>query len=123
MKPPASGEKVLLAQLEPSDQEAIATWEARVLLPKGSYRFSATVACDQPIFRGPDCPVRLKVCGGVDQQFESDRNDPQHLDVQQGFAIQSGASGGEEILIQCQVQSKELSVGFEFGAMVLRRVE
>ena len=117
----AAEQKVLFARLAPDDKESVATWEARVLLPKGTYRFSARVACDQPIFRGPDCPVALKIWGGVDQQFESNRSDPQHLDFMESFTIRS--QDAEEILIQCQAQSKEVSLGFQFESLVLRRLE
>jgi hypothetical protein len=123
-KEPYGGESrpdLLLARLEPGEKEAAGNWETRLLLPKGAYRFSTRVMCDQPIFRGPDCPVSLKVWGGMDQQFESNRADPQHLDLVQIFAIQS--TEPEEILIQCQAQSKEISLGFQWGPFVLTWLE
>src|SRR5207237_5618451 len=39
----AAEQKVLFATLSPGDKESVATWEARVLVPKGIYRFSARV--------------------------------------------------------------------------------
>ena len=38
--------------------------------------------------------------GRVDQQFEGERKDPQHVKLAQSFAIMSEAL--EEILIQCR---------------------
>ena len=95
--------------------------EARVLLPKGTYRFSTAVSCDQRIFRGPDWPVSLKLWAGEEQQFESNRTDPQHADLAQTFSITSEAP--EEILIQCQARSREINLTFQFDSLILSRTD
>jgi len=124
--PPAVSERrsaeglMLRTRLEPDEKAAVGTWEARVLVPKGIYRFSSRVACDQKIFRGPNCPVSLNIWGGQDQQFESARNDAQHLELAQSFSINSEEP--EEILIQCQAQSREMNLEFQFGPLILTRV-
>src|SRR5439155_18173714 len=116
------GSGALKMRLEPeNDSEAVATWEAGVLLPKGTYRFSTAASCDQRIFRGAEWPVALKLWGGEDQQFESNRMDAQHVELTQSFAIRSEAP--EEILIQCQARSREMNLAFQFGALTLMRIE
>ena len=113
---------ILRMRLEPgSGDEAVATWEARVLLPKGAYRFSTTVSCDQKIFRGAEWPVALKIWGGADQQFEGERKDPQHVALAESFTITSEAS--EEILIQCQARSREINLTFQFDSLILSRTD
>ena len=92
-----------------------------MLLPKGAYRFSTTVSCDQKIFRGAEWPVALKIWGGADQQFEGDRTDVQHVTLAQSFAIMSEAP--EEILIQCQARSREINLTFQFDSLILRRTD
>ena len=119
---PYSAATTLSMRLEPDNgNEAVATWEARVPLPKGVYRFCTTVSCDQRIFRGAEWPVALKIWGGADQQLESERKDPQQVELLQSFAITSEAS--EEILIQCQARSREANLRFQFAAPTLMRVE
>ncbi len=119
---PPDRRSVLVARLEPTDKDSIATWEARVLLPQGVYRISGSVSCDQAIFRGPESPVSLKIWGGDGHQFESNRSDAQHLDLQQVFTIPPGKP--EEILIQCQSQTREkAAVALQFGSLFLSRVE
>ena len=59
--------------------------------------------------------------GRVDQQFEGERKDPQHVKLAQSFAIISEAL--EEILIQCQARSREANLRFQFAAPTLMRVE
>ena len=108
-----------MARLEPAEKAAVATWEARVVVPKGEYRFSATVACDQWIFRGPNCPVTIKLWGGQEQQFESNRLDAQHLEMAQSFSIHSQEP--EEILIQCQARSSEMNLEFQFASLLLSK--
>jgi hypothetical protein len=113
---------MLEVRLEPRTEEAaVATWEARVLLPKGAYRFATTVACEENIFRGADWPVELKIWGGSEQQSESSRTDAQHVELSQTFSITSDAA--EEILIQCQARSREMNLLFQFGSLVLTRIE
>ena len=89
-----------------------------MLLPKGEYRFSTIVSCDQRVFRGAHVPVQIKLWGGEERDFESTRLDAQHLELAQGFAIVSEVP--EEILIQCQAQSHDMNVDFEFGSLQLR---
>ena len=91
-----------------------------MLLPKGQYRFSASASCDQSVFRGPSWPVTVKIWGGLDQQIDSARRNPQHVDLAQDFVIQSGP---EEVLIQCQVQSREMNAAFVFSSLALARIE
>ena len=104
-----------------TEAELIATWEARVLLPKGANRFSTTVSCDQKIFRGAEWPVAVKILGGWTSSFEGERKDPQHVKLAQSFAIMSEAL--EEILIQCQARSREANLMFQFAALTLMRVQ
>ena len=92
-----------------------------MLLPKGLYHFSTSVACDQRIFRGPNCPISIKLWGGEEQAFESERKDAQHLDLTQTFLIPSETP--EEILIQCQAHSSDSPLEFDFTNLALLRLE
>jgi hypothetical protein len=111
----------LRARFDASEHQAVATWEARVVLPRGTYRFSTAVTCDQAIFRGPNCPVTIKLWGGADEQFESNRQDTRRVDLAQSFSITSDTP--EEVLIQCQVQSHEAALEFQFGSLTLSRIQ
>ena len=59
--------------------------------------------------------------GRLDQQFEGERKDPQHVELAQSFAIISETS--EETLIQCQARSREANLMFQFAALTLMRVQ
>jgi len=117
----SDGGIVLQARLEPGEKPSVATWEARLLLPRGHYRVSFCVKADEAIFRGPDSPVAIKVWGGEDTGFESVRKDRQNADLARSFAINS--NDPEDVLIQCQASSAEVPVTFEFSAFILKRVE
>jgi spore coat protein H len=120
-KTPKNGGTILQVRLEPLDKPAVAMWELRALLPKGQYRVSARVAAEQPIFRGAECPVTLKLWGGQDLQSESLRKDAENLDLTRTFLIASDRP--EEILLQCEVQSAEEPVVFQLGSVILTRIE
>lgn len=116
-----NGTKIFVVRLQPQDKPAVAEWETRVLLPKGEYRVEARITADQGIFRGPDSPATLKLWGGEQLQFESLRQDPQHLRLRRTFKISS--EGPEEILIQCQFQSAEEAVTFQVAPLRIMRIE
>ena len=75
----------------------------------------------QRIFRGAKWSVAVKILGGWTSSSNSERKDPQHIDLAQSFAIMSEAS--EEILIQCQARSREANLMFQFAALTLMRVQ
>lgn len=100
---------------------AEAVWETRVLLPAGQYRILARIAADQPVFRGPDLPIVVKLWGGRDLQFESTREDAQHLAVAHTFELTSEAP--EEVLVQFKLQSSGDPIVFDVGPVRLLRVE
>ena len=108
-------------RIEPTDKPAIATWQTKLFLPKGSYRISVSVAADRPVFLGPTSPATLRVWGMNDVQLETNTKDPQHADLQCGFLIQSQSP--EEALIQCEVRASDGIVTWQLGALVLARVE
>jgi hypothetical protein len=117
----ATGVNVLQARLAAGDKSAVATWQTRVLLPKGRYLIAASVSCDQPVFRGPTSPVAIKLWGGVEVQTESNRRDAQHLDLLCAFAITSDIP--EDLVLQCQFTGAEGAVTFQLAPVTLMRGE
>lgn len=70
----------------------------RILLGRGVYRVSISVACDQPIFRGPNRPVEVRLWGGSEPESETVRPDAQRLELIRSFQIDSDPP--EPVLVQ-----------------------
>lgn len=101
------------------DQATLARWEKSVLLAPGTYRFSAKVTVDQPVFRGPRPPVALRIWGVSEVQLETNRPDPQAMEFQCTFEVSPENAG--EYLLQCEARGKETSVSYGFGETQLSR--
>ena len=79
----------------------------------GTYRFSANVFADQPVFRGPTPPVSLRIWGVPGAQMESSRPDAQTMQLQSTFEVGQDTEG--EYLLQCEVKAADFTVTYQFG--------
>lgn len=117
----SAGNPVLQLRVSASEKGTIARWEKAVLLTAGTYRFSAKVTADQPVFRGPIPPVSLRIWGLSEVQMDTSRPDPQTMEFQSTFEVSLENAG--EYLLQCDARSKELSVVYRFVEVELKRTQ
>jgi len=115
----ATGLTVLRSRFDNLEKSSVATWEARLLLPKGAYLIVARTASDEPVFRGPNPPAGLKLWGGVDLGAQTVRIGAQHLDLLHPFRIEADQ---EEVLLQIQLRSSGQPVTFEVSPVIIRRL-
>jgi hypothetical protein len=116
----STGETSLEMRFGSSGKAALAHWEKPVLLPAGTYRFSARVTADQPVFRGPQPPVMLRIWGLRDVQLETTRSSPQTMEFQCVFEVSSNTGG--EYLLQCEARGKETTVTYAFCSVQLLKL-
>jgi hypothetical protein len=112
-----AGETSLEIRFGSGGKSALARWEKPVLLTAGTYRFSAKVTADQPVFRGPSPAVALRIWGVSDIQMESTRPEPQTMEFQCTFEVSLENAG--EFLLQCEAWGKEQTVTYRFGRVEL----
>jgi len=105
-----AGGTVLEVRFGSGGKSALTRWEKPVLLRAGTYRFSAKVTADQPVFRGPKPPVALRIWGLNDMQLETTRPDPQTMEFQCTFEVSVENAG--EYLLQCEARASEASVTY-----------
>jgi len=113
----SAGQMVLQVRVSANESGTMARWEKPVLLTAGTYRFSAKVTADQPVFRGPKPPVALRIWGVDNAQMESSRPDAQTMEFQCTFEVT--IENAREYLLQCEARSKESSVTYRFGEVKL----
>jgi hypothetical protein len=116
----SAGQAMLQVRVSAGEEGNIARWEKPVLLVTGTYRFSANVLADQPVFRGPKPPVALRIWGVDDAQMESYRPDAQTMEFQSTFEVSLENAG--EYLLQCEARAGEFSVTYRFGKIELIRL-
>jgi spore coat protein H len=101
--------------------ETFATWQGRVLLPQGVYRVSGRVSTDQPTFRGPACPVTLRIYGLEDVQLETATKDARHAEMTCVFVMPHASP--EEAVIQWRAQSTAQRQSYTFDTLTLTRLQ
>jgi hypothetical protein len=116
-----AGEPALQVRVSSSDKATLARFEKPVLLTAGTYRFSARVTADQPVFRGPKPSVALRIWEVNEVQLETSRPDPQTMEFHCTFEVSLENAG--EHLLQCEARGKEASVTYRFGAVQLVKVQ
>ncbi len=115
----SAGNPVLQVRVSASEKGTIARWEKAVLLAAGTYRFSAKVTADQPVFRGPSPPVSLRIWGVQEVQMETSRIDPKIMELHSIFGVPPENAG--EHLLQCEAGARESSTTYRFQDVELRR--
>lgn len=108
----------LQARLE---ENALAGWQCRTLLPAGIYRISARVSTDQPTFRGPTCPVALSIYGLEEVQLETVTRDATHAELTAIFPMPR--SGPEEAVFQCRIRGGAQAQLWTLTSVVLTRLQ
>ena len=117
----AAGEPVLQVRVSATETGTTARWEKPVVLTAGTYRFSAKVIADQPVFRGPQSPVALRIWGLSEVQMDTSRPDAQTMAFQSTFEVRPENAG--EYLIQCEARARESSITYRFGKVELVRAQ
>lgn len=110
---------VLQVRVSAYDKGTVARWEKPVHLVAGTYRLSVKVTADQPVFRGPNPSVSLRVWGMDEVQMESSRIDPQTMELTAGFDVTPAKAG--ECLLQCVSRSRDSSIIYRFKTVQLTR--
>ena len=113
--------QTLQTRLGGGGERTMARWQSVVLLQSGTYRFSAKVTADQPVFRGPTPPVALRVWAMSDVQLETRRSTRETMDLQCVFKVQPGNHG--EYVLQCEAKGLDVPVTYRFESVVLARLE
>jgi hypothetical protein len=116
----SAGEPSLEVRISSSGKATLARFEKSVLLTAGTYRFSATVKADQPVFRVPKPSVALRIWGVNEMQMETTRTDPRTMEFQCTFEVSLENVG--EYLLQCHARGTEASVNYRIGSVRLKRV-
>jgi len=109
----------LRIQLPGAEKSVVGLWQARVLLEPGLYETSTRVRADQAIFRGPVCPVTLKLWGIQDLQMTTVRTDATTVQLGCGYQVTVDTAG--EHVIECEARGAETSAVYEFGSVRLER--
>jgi len=86
-----------------------------------TFRVSARVSVDREVFRGPDCPVALKLWGKTDVQSETARADARTVELRCTFEVAPGSEG--EHIIECEGRGIESSVTYQFNSIQLNRLQ
>jgi hypothetical protein len=115
------GQFVLETLLEPGRDNAVARWEALMLLEPGTYLFTAIVSTDQPVFRGPAVPAALDVWGVADLHVESQRLSPERMFLKCVFEVPTHGRG--EYVLRCSSSGVETTVTCRFEAPHLTRFD
>jgi hypothetical protein len=113
----SAGEPSLEVRISSSGKATLARFEKSVLLTAGTYRFSATVKADQPVFRGPKPSVALRIWGVNEMQMETARPDPQTMEFQCTFEV--GLENVGEYLLQCEARGKGAAVTYNLASIIL----
>ncbi len=113
--------QILRVQFKGGDKSALARWQTRVLLSTGTYQISAKVSADQSVFRGPACPVSLRIWGMNEVQAEMIRSDPRVVEMRSAFEVAPANQG--DYLIQCEAHGTETSVSYQFSSITLTRLQ
>jgi hypothetical protein len=114
-----AGETSLQMRFGSGGKSAVARWEKLVQLTAGTYRFSAKVLADEPVFRGPSPPLGLKIWGLTDVRLETTRPDRQTMELRCTFEVSMEKAG--EYVLQCEARARESSVTYRFTDVLLAR--
>jgi hypothetical protein len=112
--------QMLVVQTGGEGEKMSARWQSLVLLKSGTYRFSASVTADQPVFRGPTASAVLRVWGLSDVHLETRRTTRERMEFQCVFTVQPGLEG--EYVLHCECGGLEVTVAYRFESVVLARL-